>query len=710
MADDGNLKPAELAPQRRLDLANEHDFQLGAFRVRPAYREVRRGDVIDILEPRVMQVLAALARRMGAVVSRDELLRECWGDVSVTDDSLHRCIGRLRKLAESDGGASFAIETVPRVGYRLVPAQPAAEPQAGDGQAQADPARRIGHAPLLLLLMAVVVVAGLALWWRLAGRPEAWRIASYESLIDSRRTETLPALSASGRQIAYALGTEAEGRDILVRNVRDGSIAALSEGPEDDTAPAWSPGGDRVAFVRVHVGAPCEILVKTLPAGPVRSLARCQGEEAARLIWSPDGTKLFFSERADRRQPRVIKMVAADGGPVRPLTRPPAISRGDMEVAVSPDGKQLAFTRWLNIGVSDIFIQDLDGGPPRQVTRDGVEVAGLAWSETGRTLFYSSNRSGDFALWSIPVEGGTSTRLGPGLREVRRMSSAPGGLLAMELADLRANLTRIAPGGRGEGQALTDAAGVQWAGDYSRDGALAYVADTRGGRSVWIQRPGEAAQKITFFAVSHMDDVRWSPDGRRLVFVAATRGRWALYEIAASGGRPRALLAGEFTIESPSWEADGRHLLFVSRRDGENRIWRIDVQQPERLQALSGPGWKAVKATPAGVLAIKDGAPGTWRLGPDGGVTQVAPYPAEAPHAWIVMGERQYWLEVPRRGTPQVMTASIHGGPAEVFAPAPGAAWFSGVAVDPKGQGVVYTRMIEFNQDIGLMTLTRGGS
>lgn len=707
MADDGNLKPAELAPQRRLDLANEHDFQLGAFRVRPAYREVRRGDVIDILEPRVMQVLAALARRMGAVVSRDELLRECWGDVSVTDDSLHRCIGRLRKLAESDGGASFAIETVPRVGYRLVPAQGGAPPPAAEAPAAE---RRIGHAPLLIVFLALLVVGGLALWWRLAGRPEAWRIASYESLIDSRRSEGLPALSASGRQIAYALGTEAEGRDILIRNIRDGSTAPLSEGPEDDTAPAWSPGGDRVAFVRLREGAPCEILVKTLPAGPVRSLARCEGGEAARLVWSPDGSRLFFSERFDRRTPRVIKVVAADGGPVRRLTAPPADSRGDMDLAVSPDGKRLAFTRWLNIGVSDIFIQDLDGGPPRQVTRDGVEVAGLAWSETGRTLFYSSNRSGDFALWSIPVEGGTSTRLGPGLREVRRMSSAPGGLLAMELADLRANLAQVPRGGAGEGQVITDAAGVQWAGDYSRDGTLAYVADTRGGRSVWIQRPGEAAQKITFFAVSHMDDVRWSPDGRRLVFVAASKGRWALYEIAAGGGRPRALLAGAFTIESPSWEADGRHLLFASRRDGANRIWRIDTQRPERLEALSGPGWNAVKATPAGILAMKEDGPGIWKLAADGRATQLAAYPAQTPHAWTVVGDRQYWLEVPRRGTPQVMSASIYGGPAELFAKAPQAAWFSGVAVDPKGGDVVYTRMIEFNQDIGLMTLTRSGS
>ena len=59
-----------LAPGARVDLANATEFRLGQLRIRPAYREVRRGAEVEILEPRVMQVLVALASRVGAVVSR----------------------------------------------------------------------------------------------------------------------------------------------------------------------------------------------------------------------------------------------------------------------------------------------------------------------------------------------------------------------------------------------------------------------------------------------------------------------------------------------------------------------------------------------------------------------------------------------------------------------------------------------------------------
>jgi TolB-like protein/DNA-binding winged helix-turn-helix (wHTH) protein len=101
-----------------VDLAREPAFQLSAVHVRPATREVvGSAGLREILEPRVMQVLVALARRRGEVVSRDELIDACWRGRVVGDDAVSRCIAALRRLATLCGG--LAIETIPRVGYRL---------------------------------------------------------------------------------------------------------------------------------------------------------------------------------------------------------------------------------------------------------------------------------------------------------------------------------------------------------------------------------------------------------------------------------------------------------------------------------------------------------------------------------------------------------------------------------------------------------------
>ena len=105
------------ASPRLIDLALEPAFHLAGLEVHPAILEVRAAGRSEQLEPRIMQVLVELALRRGEVVSRDELIQTCWGGRVVGDDSVNRCISRLRKLAVSLGG--FEIATVPRVGFRL---------------------------------------------------------------------------------------------------------------------------------------------------------------------------------------------------------------------------------------------------------------------------------------------------------------------------------------------------------------------------------------------------------------------------------------------------------------------------------------------------------------------------------------------------------------------------------------------------------------
>ena len=107
----------EIAP---IILAHEAPFHLGPVEVRPATRELACDGKTAILEPRVMQVLVALHNAKGAVVSKDDLVTCCWGGRIVGDDAINRVIGRLRHDAAVCAANSFRIETITRVGYRLV--------------------------------------------------------------------------------------------------------------------------------------------------------------------------------------------------------------------------------------------------------------------------------------------------------------------------------------------------------------------------------------------------------------------------------------------------------------------------------------------------------------------------------------------------------------------------------------------------------------
>jgi transcriptional activator of cad operon len=67
-----------------------------------------------------MRLLLCLAERPGEVVSIDDLLDHVWSDVTVAPDSVYQAVASLRRLLGDDPRQPAYIETVPRLGYRLL--------------------------------------------------------------------------------------------------------------------------------------------------------------------------------------------------------------------------------------------------------------------------------------------------------------------------------------------------------------------------------------------------------------------------------------------------------------------------------------------------------------------------------------------------------------------------------------------------------------
>lgn len=195
-----------------IDLAETADFQLGSLFVFPSRREVCFDGARRELEPKVAQVLVALAAARPQVLSRERLIGLCWGGRIVGEDALNRCIVALRHLARDFAPGSFAIETVARVGYCLIelPAENSAserhEASPSTGWRHWVAARRI---PLGALAMAAVL--GGALY--LVG---PWRTSPSEAAPASIAVLPFRNLSAGDPFFAEGIGEE-----ILTRLARE---------------------------------------------------------------------------------------------------------------------------------------------------------------------------------------------------------------------------------------------------------------------------------------------------------------------------------------------------------------------------------------------------------------------------------------------------------------------------------------------------------
>lgn len=102
-----------------IQLAKRDDFTIGNVHIYPSLRQVEGPSSLETGEPRVIQVLIALADAQGKVLSREELIRICWEGRIVGVDAVNRAVAEVRRILSATG-ADFAVETVQRVGYRLI--------------------------------------------------------------------------------------------------------------------------------------------------------------------------------------------------------------------------------------------------------------------------------------------------------------------------------------------------------------------------------------------------------------------------------------------------------------------------------------------------------------------------------------------------------------------------------------------------------------
>jgi transcriptional activator of cad operon len=95
-------------------------LRIGAWCVNPTSGQISRDGETARVEVRTMRLLLCLAEHAGEVVSIDDLLDQVWSGVIVTQDSVYQAVTSLRRLLGDDPKQPTYIETVPRLGYRMV--------------------------------------------------------------------------------------------------------------------------------------------------------------------------------------------------------------------------------------------------------------------------------------------------------------------------------------------------------------------------------------------------------------------------------------------------------------------------------------------------------------------------------------------------------------------------------------------------------------
>jgi TolB-like protein/tetratricopeptide (TPR) repeat protein len=103
------------------------EYRFGRFALQPAAQQLLVDGAPTALGPRAFDLLVALVKRAGQLVTKDELLGLVWPGVVVEENNLQVQVSALRKILGAD-----AIAIIPGRGYRFtLPIDPARDPGAG---------------------------------------------------------------------------------------------------------------------------------------------------------------------------------------------------------------------------------------------------------------------------------------------------------------------------------------------------------------------------------------------------------------------------------------------------------------------------------------------------------------------------------------------------------------------------------------------------
>jgi Tol biopolymer transport system component/DNA-binding winged helix-turn-helix (wHTH) protein len=578
-----------------------------------------RGDRELRPSPKAMAVFRQLLLANGAPVSRDELLGTVWKDTFTTDDVLTHAITELRRSLEDDPKAPRYIETIPKVGYRLLERvqllddlpgpQPEAEGVAAIDLPMLPPARPWA---LLAALCGLALVCGVApllfghyesaqpIFLRQTIAPSRPLFApSVRPVTAEPNSEVYPHLSPDGLTVAYAARyPDDSATRIYLRGLSGSAPLRLTHGESDeDTYPVWSPDGSQLAFMRVQ-GSSCSLNIVSALGGRERPVADCPQNTLDYFDWTPDGRALvamrFDPDEGGVGRPfETIHFFDLDTGREHALDYERSRTDNDVQPRYSPDGTRIAFRRGA-VPYSDIFWVAAEGGKVHQLTRVRAQIRGFDWLPDGHRMLFSSDHEGIQQLYLLDFDSGAITAMG--IRGVTYPAVARNKPVAVFQQENRVvNLIGYKIGAGIEQTSETLFATTRndsWPQFAPNDDRVAFVSDRSGDSQLWLydpesRQPGQLTHHNEGLGLAKPS---WSPNGKRVLYVGRGSGFSSLYSVAVDSGQVRQETGADENVRFGTYSADGRWILYCSDRSGLWQLWRRPNGPglPERLTEQPG--------------------------------------------------------------------------------------------------------------------------
>ena len=401
-----------------------------------------------------------------------------------------------------------------------------------------------------------------------------------------------PTISPDGQMVAFAY----QG-DIFMVPTEGGQARPVTLGEDYAYMPVFSPDGEQLAFASDRYGN-FDVFVMPARGGAARRLTYHSGGDYP-YTFTPDGAGIIFGGRYQDAasnmlfptgaQPELYRVAVADGTISQVFTVPAE------EARYSADGTYLYYhdqkgyeNEWRKHHTSaiarDLWRYNTSDGSFEQLTEHEAEDRHPVVAANGQTVYFLSERNGDFNVFSMPASGGPATQLTNFERHpVRFLSISDDGLLVFswhgELYTLRPGQepnkvdVQLNYDGRQAQDAVKPLAGEFTEATLSPNGKE-YAFVFRG--EVFVSSVETGTTKRITNTAQQERSVSWHPEGKVLYYASENDKSWDVMKTGIARDDEPYFFASTLLEEEPVVETEAEEFYPKVSPDGEKVAYLKD--------------------------------------------------------------------------------------------------------------------------------------
>mgnify|MGYP000427489040 CR=1 FL=1 len=377
-------------------------FMIGTCEVIPIEYAIKfDGHAKQSIQPKFIEVLCYLAKHFPRVIPREELIENVWaGNSYVGEKALTNAIWHLRQSLKEQNNEEETIETIRKVGYRLL-VEPQYIPNISDDTLSVD-ANKKTHSKFTwqkLALYTLIASLTIGLIFSFINTPPNFDQAVITQITKSPGSELFPSPSPDGTQVVFKWLNDKHSNNLYIKDRNNPQLSPkqLTFGKAYVGHSVWSNDGQYLYFSRKDKSSDsCQVIQLKVSTQQEKPIVDCPTDGGYYYLdIAPDDKTLAFHgyrEPADDSGIYFIDLTNSSSQPVR-FSCSNNCDYRERDFAFSPDGKSIAVTRRVNRFNENIYLVNLATKEAEQLTKGEEDIVGLTWHPDGDKLVFGAQRA-----------------------------------------------------------------------------------------------------------------------------------------------------------------------------------------------------------------------------------------------------------------------------------------------------------------------------